>query len=144
MKLKIGIIVVISVVSLCLLSGMKKKRLMVIRFEKVPLKVEVVSTPSEMQRGLMYRKELSRNQGMLFVFKEPSYCSFWMKNTYIPLSIAFISEDKRVTQIEDMVPLDTVSFHVSKRLSKYAVEVNKGWFRRHKVRVGDRVWGIVY
>lgn len=143
LKTIFGIAIMGSII-ICLSVGMKKSHLVTIRFDKVPLKVEAVSSPSDMERGLMYRKKLPENQGMLFVFKEPDYCSFWMKNTYIPLSIAFISENRIVTQIEDMVPFDTVNFHISKKLSKYAVEANKGWFRRHKVKVGERVWGIPF
>lgn len=121
-----------------------KSRFTTILIDNVPLRVETVSTPSGMERGLMYRRSLPENQGMLFVFDGPSYCSFWMKNTYVPLSIAFISEDSIITQIEDMFPLDTLDFHISKELSKYAVEVNKDWFRRHKVKVGDRIRGIPF
>jgi uncharacterized protein len=90
----------------------------------------------------MYRKEMPENKGMLFVFDGLDYHSFWMKNTYIPLSIAFITEGKKIIQIEDMAPLDTISFHTSIIPVKYAVEVNEGWFRRHNVKVGDRVKGI--
>ncbi|MDD2889415.1 MAG: DUF192 domain-containing protein [bacterium] len=122
--------------------GFKNTQLHKIKVGNSGLQVEIVNTPATMARGLMYRKKMQENKGMLFVFKEPDYHSFWMKNTYIPLSIAFITENKKIVQIEDMAPLDTVSFHMSIIPVKYAIEVNQGWFRRHNVKVGDRVKGI--
>ncbi|MDD5529384.1 MAG: DUF192 domain-containing protein [bacterium] len=113
-----------------------------IKMGNAGLQVEIVNTPSTMARGLMYRKKLPENKGMLFVFDGLDYHSFWMKNTYIPLSIAFITEGKKIVQIEDMAPFDTINFHTSIIPVKYAIEVNQGWFRRHKVKVGDRVKGI--
>ncbi|MFA5031776.1 MAG: DUF192 domain-containing protein [bacterium] len=122
--------------------GFKNTQFHKIKMGNADLQVEIVNTPSTMARGLMYRKKMPENKGMLFVFKEPDYHSFWMKNTYIPLSIAFVTESKKIVQIEDMAPLDTVSFHISIIPVKYAIEVNQGWFRRHNVKVGDRVKGI--
>lgn len=100
--------------------------------------VEVAITPQEREEGLMYREFLPENNGMLFIFEEESRLSFWMKNTFIPLSIAFINSKGVIVDIQQMVPMTTVS-HVSKLPAKYALEVNKGWFKKHNIAVGDTV-----
>jgi len=102
------------------------------------LYVEIVDTPEAMSRGLMYRKELARNRGMLFVYEEEQRLSFWMANTSIPLSIAFIRADGTIVDIQDMAPFDRTS-HVSAAPALYALEVNQGWFCDKGVNVGDRV-----
>ncbi|MBM4065991.1 MAG: DUF192 domain-containing protein [Planctomycetes bacterium] len=104
----------------------------------IELEVEVATTFEEHILGLMYRDKLEENDGMLFVFPREKVLSFWMKDTRIPLSIAFIKEDGRIIQIESMKPysLDT---HVSKEKARYALEMNEGWFRVHNVREGDTV-----
>ena len=100
--------------------------------------VELARTPSERGLGLMYRRQLPEDYGMLFVFPEEDYLTFWMKNTHIPLSIAFISTEGTITQIESMEPL-SLSSHDSKEKAKYALEMLEGWFERHNVKVGDKV-----
>jgi uncharacterized protein len=106
-----------------------------------PLKVEVVSNDADRARGLMYRKALGRNEGMLFVFDEPAYHSMWMQNTLIPLSVAFIDAQGTILNILDMEP-QTLDAHVSAGPSIYAIEVNKGWFAAKKVKAGDKVTGL--
>lgn len=98
-----------------------------------PLLVEVVNTPTDRARGLMYRKHLAENEGMLFVFSEPDYLSFWMKNTWIPLSIAYFNRDKRITDIHDMKPNQTTELYHSSEKALYALEVNQGWFAKRKI-----------
>lgn len=95
-------------------------------------------TPEEQILGLMYRDTLEGNEGMLFVFPKEQQLSFWMKDTRIPLSIAFIKADGRIMQIESMKPysLDT---HVSREKVKYALEMKDGWFKAHNIKVGDAV-----
>ncbi|MDI6760386.1 MAG: DUF192 domain-containing protein [Candidatus Brocadiaceae bacterium] len=100
--------------------------------------VELARTPREHGLGLMYRRQLLEDYGMLFVFPEEEHLTFWMKNTYIPLSIAFMSTDGIITQIESMEPL-SLSGHDSKERAKYALEMLEGWFERHNVKVGDKV-----
>jgi uncharacterized membrane protein (UPF0127 family) len=78
------------------------------------------------------------NQGMLFVFQKKQPLSFWMRNTKIPLDIAFLADDGTIFQIEPMQPLDE-GHHVSREPARFALEVNQGWFSRHQIRVGDRV-----
>ncbi len=100
--------------------------------------VEVAVTPEEREIGLMYREFLPENNGMLFIFEQESRLSFWMKNTFIPLSIAFINSDGIIVDIQQMEPMTTKS-HISRFPAKYALEVNKGWFKKHRIAVGDTV-----
>lgn len=104
----------------------------------VAVQVEVARTDSEKAQGLMFRKELKDGKGMLFVFENEEYLSFWMKNTYIPLSIAFISSGGRITEIRDMDPLDLSPVR-SVYAVRYALEVPRGWFGRAGIRPGDRL-----
>jgi len=101
------------------------------------LKAEVVSTMEQRTRGLMYRRELDRNAGMLFVYEEKEQLSFWMKNTFIPLSIAFIADDGRIEHITDMAP-QTLAPHSSLKPVRYALEMNRGWFEGNNIKVGAR------
>jgi uncharacterized membrane protein (UPF0127 family) len=106
--------------------------------EPVAMRVEVARTDSERAQGLMFRKKLEDGKGMLFVFENEERLSFWMKNTYIPLSVAFISAGGRITEIRDMEPLDLSSVH-STFAVRYALEVPKGWFSRAGIAAGDRL-----
>lgn len=99
--------------------------------------VEIADRQETRQAGLMYRRQLQEDEGMLFVFEEPETLSFWMKNTYIPLDIAFISTDGRILNIEAMAPLDEKPRYRSKGPARYALEVNQAWFARHGVKPGD-------
>ena len=92
----------------------------------------------EGQWGLMNRNSLPDGEGMLFIFENEQFLSFWMKNTTIPLSIAFIASDGRILDIKDMRPLDESSV-LSSRPAKYALEVPQGWFDRAGIRTGDRL-----
>jgi uncharacterized membrane protein (UPF0127 family) len=100
--------------------------------------VEVAQTPEERSYGLMGRKHLGRDEGMLFIFETEDYHGFWMKDTLLPLSIAFIGKDGRIVWITDMKPLTSDS-HVPPRPILYALEMNKGWFSSHGIKVGDVV-----
>ena len=102
------------------------------------VKAEIASTVEERSQGLMHRKKLPDGEGMLFVFEKDEVLSFWMKNTFIPLSIAFIASDGRIIDIKDMYPLNENSV-VSSRSVRYALEVPQGWFLRVGVSEGDVV-----
>ncbi len=106
--------------------------------EEVEVKAEVADDRAEQRRGLMERTALAEDAGMLFVFGREQPLSFWMKNTLIPLSIAYINEDGRIVDIQDMEPLDETS-HPSAEPAKYALEVNRGFFEERGVKVGDMV-----
>lgn len=108
----------------------------VLNIKTTRLRVELACTPAEQQQGLMFRRELPEDQGMLFVFPQEQRLSFWMKNTYVPLSIAYLDNQGTVVDIQDMEPLD-LEPHPSAKLARYALEVNQGWFQRHQVVVGD-------
>jgi len=103
-----------------------------------PLSVELAVTPEERARGLMYRESLADDRGMLFVFEYSGRWGFWMKNTLIPLSIAFLDHEGNVVNIEDMQPHDT-TVTMPKGEILYALEVNLGWFARHGIRPGSRI-----
>lgn len=114
-----------------ILSGNKEAR----------LTVQVADTPRKREKGLMFVGKLPENEGMLFVFSEEIYGGFWMKNTLIPLSIAFLSSAGEILKILDMEPCKEdicptydpeISYH-------YAIEVNLGWFEKNQIKVGDYV-----
>jgi len=100
------------------------------------IRAEVASDYATQTVGLMERKSLCENCGMLFVYAAPEQLSFWMKNTYIPLSIAFLDDDGKILQIEDMQPKVELRT-LSNTKVRYALEVNQGWFQRNGIGVGD-------
>lgn len=100
---------------------------------------EIAGTPEDRKQGLMFRKNLPEGEGMFFIFEYDQILSFWMRNTYIPLSIAFITRDGRIIEIRDMYPHDENSV-ASSRSVRYALEVPQGWFTRAGVRIGDTVF----
>ena len=105
------------------------------------LKAEVATTDAERAKGLMYRDKMGRNDGMVFVFDEPGYHSMWMRNTLIPLSVAFIDKGGTILNILDMEP-KTESLNTAAGPASYAVETNKGWFAEKKIKAGDKVTGL--
>ena len=108
---------------------------------EVTVEVEVADSPWERRVGLMHRTSLPDDAGMVFLFEEPSDGGFWMKNTLIPLSIAFWSEEGRILAILDMQPCEAESCPVYDPGVRFvgALEVNQGFFDRRGVRVGDRI-----
>lgn len=100
--------------------------------------VEVAQTPEERSRGLMGRRHLGRDEGMLFIFETEDYHGFWMKETFLPLSIAFIDKDGRIIWITDMEPL-TYQSHLPPKPILYALEMNRSWFSSRGIKIGDRV-----
>lgn len=102
---------------------------------------EVAATPSERELGLMNRFSLRADQGMLFVFDRPQMVAMWMKNTYMPLSVAFIDREGKILNIEDMQP-QTETTHVSAGLVLYALEMRKGWFKERGVAPGTKIEGL--
>lgn len=105
------------------------------------LTVEVADSTEERAMGLMYRDSLPAEQGMLFVYSDTRVRSFWMKNTRIPLSIAFIDRAGTIVHIADMRPLDETPVSSVTEVP-YALEMNQGWFTRNDVAVGDRVTNL--
>ena len=102
------------------------------------LTAELARSSAERSRGLMFREKLPEERGMLFDFESETKGGFWMKNTTIPLSIAFIANDGVILETQDMEPLSE-KLHAPARPYRYALEVNQGWFDRHGLGFGDRV-----
>jgi len=102
---------------------------------------EVATTPEHRATGLMHRFSLRPDHGMLFVSQRAEPQAFWMKNTFIPLSIAFIAPDGRIINIDDMAPQDE-NLHWSRGPVLYALEMRKGWFAERGIRAGDAVKGL--
>jgi hypothetical protein len=105
---------------------------------RAELTVELARTSAERSRGLMFREELPEDRGMLFVFEGETNAGFWMKDTKIPLSIAFLTSDGLIQETQDMEPLSE-ALHVPAKPYYYALEVNPGWFERHGVAFGGWV-----
>ncbi|MGG0410132.1 DUF192 domain-containing protein [Peribacillus simplex] len=114
-----------------ILSGNKETR----------LTVQVADTQRKREKGLMFVEKLPENEGMLFVFSEEIYGGFWMKNTLIPLSIAFLDSDGEILKILDMEPCkeDICPTYDPELSYHYAIEVNLGWFEKYKIKEGDYV-----
>jgi uncharacterized membrane protein (UPF0127 family) len=100
----------------------------------------VARTPDQRATGLMFRSAMSTNEGMLFVFEEPATQCFWMKNTLLPLSAAFIADDGAVVNIEDMKP-QTLDSHCSTKPVRYVLEMNQGWFAKRGIKAGTKLRG---
>ena len=105
------------------------------------IQAEVAGTPATRQIGLMQRNFMPTGAGMLFVFDELATHCMWMKNTLIPLSVAFIDERGRIVNIADMKPLDETS-HCATRSVPYALEMNQGWFKKRGIAAGATILGL--
>ena len=104
---------------------------------------QVARTPQEHAIGLMFRKEMPPNEGMLFVFKEPSKQCFWMKNTLLGLTAAFVADDGTVVNLEDM-QANTTDSHCSSQPVRYVLEVNQGWFAKKGIKAGAKLSGAPF
>jgi uncharacterized protein len=102
---------------------------------------QVARTNDERATGLMYRKEMPQHEGMLFVFEEPTQQCFWMKNTLLPLSAAFVADDGTVVNVEEMKP-QTLDSHCSDKPVRYVLEMNQGWFAKKGIKPGARLAGL--
>ena len=105
------------------------------------LTAEVAHTGPTRSQGLMHRRMLPENRGMLFVFDSVAIHAMWMMNTYIPLSVAFLDERGVIINIEDMKP-HTQDTHPAAKPARYALEVNQGWFGKHGIKPGAKIEGI--
>lgn len=112
-----------------------------LRIRNHEIRAEVANTEESRRRGLMFRDKLGENSGMVFIYPQADVSAMWMKNTHVPLSVAFIDRKGRILNIEDMEPLSENS-HASAGLAAYALEVNRGWFKKRGIGVGDRVDGL--
>ena len=109
---------------------------------KHPIQAEIADTPQSRKHGLSQRTTLCPNCGMLFVFAQPDRYHFWMKDTPLPLSIAFIAADGAILNIDEMQP-NTSHTHSAQGNALYALEMNGGWFARNGIQAGDVIHGLV-
>ncbi len=105
------------------------------------IRAEVASAPAQRAQGLMYRQKLATNDGMIFVFDQPAEVCMWMKNTPLPLSVAFVDDSGKIVNIEDMQPL-TLESHCAKKRVRYALEMNRGWFQQRNIKPGVSLEGL--
>ena len=105
--------------------------------------VQVAATPEQRQIGLMFRKDMPQHEGMIFIFDQPAQQCFWMKNTLLPLSAAFIADDGTIVNIEDMKPL-VLDSHCSVKPVRYVLEMNKGWFAKKGIKAGSQLQGSLF
>ena len=105
------------------------------------IQAEVAIRDDERAQGLMFRKNMGINEGMVFRFGSPNKVCMWMKNTLIPLSVAFIDEQGSIINIEDMQP-ETLEAHCSEKPARYALEMNQGWFKKKSIKAGSSVTGL--
>jgi uncharacterized membrane protein (UPF0127 family) len=113
-----------------------------LKISNVPITVEIADTPQASENGLMFRDSLPEDHGMLFIFDQPKKASFWMRNTKIPLSIAYIDSAGKILEIKSMNPLDETVVPSSSDQIAYALEANQGWFAQHGISSGAMVDGI--
>jgi uncharacterized membrane protein (UPF0127 family) len=104
------------------------------------VRAQLAASPNQRQVGLMYRRDMPANEGMLFVFEEASLQCFWMQNTLLPLTIAFVADDGTIVNLADMKPLSKDS-HCSSKPVRYALEMNAGWFAKRGIGPGFKLGG---
>lgn len=104
---------------------------------------QVALTPQERQTGLMLRKDMPQHEGMLFVFEQASEQCFWMKNTLLPLTAAFVADDGTIVNTADMKP-ETTDSHCSAKPVRYVLEMNKGWFAKKGIQQGSKLSGPMF
>jgi uncharacterized protein len=104
---------------------------------------QVASTAEQRQIGLMWRKEMPAHEGMLFVFEQPAKQCFWMKNTLLPLTAAFVADDGTIVNLQDMKP-QTADPHCSAKPVRYVLEMNKGWFAKKGIKAGSKLGGTPF
>jgi uncharacterized membrane protein (UPF0127 family) len=107
------------------------------------IRAQVATSPEQRATGLMHRKEMAQHEGMLFVFEQPSVQCFWMKNTLLPLSIAFVADDGTVVNVDEMKP-QTLDSHCSDKPVRYVLEMNQGWFAKRGIKPGAKLSGKLF
>lgn len=113
-----------------------------IKVGNISVNAEIASTDAQHEQGLMFRQTLKEGRGMLFVFNEAQLRTFWMKNTFIPLSIGFFDSNKKLIDIQEMEPAKSeidanIKTYTSSAPAQYVLEAPKGWFVRHKINKGE-------
>lgn len=144
MNSRLKYILIPGLIILLTLPVLTKNGVFIIYFQntdsgRTALRVEVAETQNEREKGLMFRYSLPADSGMLFVFDREQELSFWMKNTFIPLDIAYLSSNGVINEIYRMEPLDYSILYPSKKPAKYALEVNAGWFKKNGIKPGMKL-----
>jgi uncharacterized membrane protein (UPF0127 family) len=134
---------VATLLALSALSATAQQKFQVIRLTAGMhvIQAELAANDSQRQQGLMFREKMGPNEGMVFVFDAPATVCMWMKNTLLPLSVAFIDESGKIVNIEDMKPQTTES-HCAKKPVRYALEMNQGWFKQKNIKPGSAIGGL--
>ena len=104
---------------------------------------QIANTPQQRQVGLMFRKDMPTHEGMLFIFEEPQKLCFWMKNTLLPLTAAFVDDDGAIVNLVDMQPQSTDP-HCSEKPVRYVLEMNQGWFAKKKIGKGYKLKSQIF
>ena len=107
------------------------------------IQAQVAATPDQRSIGLMFRRDMPPNEGMLFVFEQPAPQCFWMKNTLLPLTAAFVADDGTIVNLADMKPQTTDS-HCSLKPVRYVLEMHQGWFDKRGIKAGSRLSGPAF
>jgi len=107
------------------------------------LNVQLAQTPQERQIGLMFRKDMPAHEGMLFVFEQPATQCFWMRNTLLPLTAAFVADDGTIVNLADMKP-QTDDSHCSLKPVRFVLEMNQGWFAKRNIQAGYKLGGAPF
>lgn len=116
---------------------------MLLRAGMHQITAQVAQSDAQRATGLMHRKEMPQHEGMLFVFEQPSQQCFWMRNTLLPLSIAFLADDGTIVNVAEMKPLDETSTCSDKPV-RFALEMNKGWFAQRGLKAGAKLQGAAF
>ncbi|QHE85976.1 DUF192 domain-containing protein [Hydrogenophaga sp. BPS33] len=104
---------------------------------------QVAATPQQREIGLMHRRDMGTNEGMLFVFEQPAGQCFWMKNTLLPLTAAFVADDGTIVNLADMKP-QSLDSHCSAKPVRYVLEMHQGWFAQRGIKAGTRLSGALF
>jgi len=104
---------------------------------------QVAATPEQREIGLMFRQQMPQGEGMLFVFERPGEQCFWMKNTDLPLTAAFVADDGTIVNLEDMKP-QTTNSHCSAKPVRFVLEMNQGWFVKKGIKAGAKLGGMPF
>ncbi|VTU27732.1 DUF192 domain-containing protein [Variovorax sp. RA8] len=121
-------------------TGLQRVRLTAGMYQ---IDAQVAETPAQRQIGLMFRKEMPQSEGMIFVFEQPATQCFWMRNTLLPLTAAFVADDGRIVNLADMKP-QTDDSHCSEEPVRFVLEMNQGWFAHKNIKKGAKLNGELF
>lgn len=136
----VAVLLVTASVLACAQDGPQKLPSITLNAGMHLIQAEVAQTPEQRSTGLMFRSTMGTNEGMLFAFEEPGQQCFWMKNTLLPLSVAFVADDGSVVNIENMRP-QTLDSHCSAKPVRFVLEMNDGWFAKRGIKPGFKLGG---